>query len=160
MPQRQECVAHFTLDPQWALGRGGDCTLGEHNQAGITDTVHRALCWLCLRVFQVPEFLKKSPQKSSPEDLIVKPGRRLLAAAHHHLWPQHPQHRTPPLHYRQRYCNSNFKSSRPPLGDWLPHPWAIWLPKGSWAIPTSCFQGNIKCHNRHLANSSPGASFT
>lgn len=73
MPQRQECVAHFTLDPQWPW-EGVETALWGNTIKLITDIVHGAPCWLCLRVFQAPEFLKKSPQKSSPEDLIVKPG--------------------------------------------------------------------------------------
>lgn len=113
MPQRQECVAHFTLDPQWALGRGGDCTLGEHNQAGITDTVHRAPCWFYLRVFQAPEFLKKSPPKSSPEDLIVKPREEALGPCPPSFMATASTAQTSPPHYMQRYCNSN--SSLPGL---------------------------------------------
>lgn len=116
------CSLH--VRPAAALGRGGDCTLGEHNQA---DHRHcpRGPVLALLKGLPSPRILEEKSPKVLTRRSDCEVRRRLLAPAHRHLWPQHPQSRTSLLHYRQRYCNSNFKSSRPPLGDWLPHPWAI-----------------------------------
>lgn len=42
----RECVAHLMLDQQGSLGRGGDCTLGEHNQSSNTEAVYMTPCHL------------------------------------------------------------------------------------------------------------------